>query len=48
MGDSLESAVETLGIREPLDPNCTLTYKGTTITATMKFEYGTLAKIVIK
>lgn len=48
VGDSLESAVETLGIREPLDPNCTLTYKGTTITATMKFEYGTLAKIVIK
>lgn len=48
VGDSLESAVETLGIRDPLDPNCTLTYKGTTITATMKFEYGTLAKIVIK
>lgn len=48
VGDSLESAVKTLGIKDPLDPNCTLTYKGTTITATMKFEYGTLAKIVIK
>ncbi len=48
VGDSLESAVKTLGIKDPLDPNCTLTYKGTTITATMTFEYGTLAKIVIK
>ncbi len=48
VGDSLESAVNTLGIKEPLDQNCTLTYKGETLTATMKFEYGTLAKIVIK
>lgn len=48
VGDSLESAVKALGIKDPLDPNCTLTYKGNTITATMKFEYGTLAKIVIK
>ncbi len=48
VGDSLESAMNTFGIRDTLDPNCTLTYRSDNITATMNFEYGTLAKLVIK
>lgn len=48
VGDSIESAAKAFGIKETLDQNCTLTYKGDTITATMNFQYGTLAKLVIK